>query len=187
VPRAPRRVAGPQTWTALVWLAALPPAGGGTVIAEAGAGAIALTITPDGVAGSVTAAAGAMVVATPDPPALRRWHRLWLSADPATGRVAVGMVPLDGGAETVAIAVMPGLRLPRRRRAADDRGRCRGRPASDGEDRGPGAGRGLSRPLCTSDGDARRTGADRRLGTWRGTCRRSASSMSVGSIATAIW
>ena len=69
VSRGPRREVGPLTWTALVWLAALPPAGGGVVIAE---DAVTLAITPDGVVGSVTAATGAVLVATPQPPALRR-------------------------------------------------------------------------------------------------------------------
>ena len=80
VPRAPRRDAGPCTWTALVWLGAAPE-GEATVICEADGGTVArLAIGRDGVTGIVTGAQGAVVVATGKAPALRRWHRLWLSA-----------------------------------------------------------------------------------------------------------
>jgi N,N-dimethylformamidase len=113
VPRSPKREPGPLTWTALVWMAAMPAPGGATVLAEAedGIGAT-LSIGPEGVTGIVTGAAGAVAVATARPPSLRGWHRVWLSADPGSGRIAVGAVPLDGGAEMVATAVAAGLRLP---------------------------------------------------------------------------
>lgn len=112
VPRAPRREGGPCTWTALVWLAAAPQ-GEATVICETdGDIAARLAIGRDGVAGIVTGTQAAVVVATGMAPALRRWHRLWLSADPATGRVAVGCVPFEAGAATVATAVVQGLRVP---------------------------------------------------------------------------
>ncbi|MBR0652893.1 LamG domain-containing protein [Roseomonas terrae] len=108
VPRAPRRGPGPLTWTALMWLGALPQEEA-VVIAEVADGVAArLSIGPAGVTGTVADG----VVATPQTPALRAWHRLWLSADAGSGRVTVGMVALDGGAESVATAVMPGLRLP---------------------------------------------------------------------------
>ncbi len=104
VPRGPKREAGPVTWTALVWLSVLPRAEA-VVMAEDN---VVLSITPDGVTGSIDGA----VVATAQPLPLRRWHRLWFSADPATGCIAVGFVPLDGGAETVATSLLPGLRVP---------------------------------------------------------------------------
>lgn len=114
VPRPPRRDAGPLTWTALVWMAAMPGPGGATVLAEAEDGAaVTLSVGPEGVTGIVTAASGAMAVATARPPVLRGWHRLWLSADPGSGRIAVGAAPLDGGAAMVATAVAAGLRLPK--------------------------------------------------------------------------
>ena len=114
VPHPPRREAGPLTWTALVWLAVMPGPGGATVLSEAedDIGAT-LSIGPEGVTGIVTTATGAVAVATARAPALRGWHRVWVSADPASGRIAVGAVPLDGGAEMVATAVAAGLRLPR--------------------------------------------------------------------------
>lgn len=112
VPRAPHREAGPLTWTALVWMAA-PPAGEATILCEVAEGVAAtLAIGRDGVTGTVSADAQAVVVATGRAPTLRRWHRVWLSADPGTGRVAVGMAPLDGDAATVATAVVPGLLMP---------------------------------------------------------------------------
>lgn len=112
VPRTPRREPGPLTWTALVWLAVLP-AEQAVILCEVADGVSAtLAIGRDGVTGIVTAEGRAVVVATGRPPALRGWHRLWLSADPGTGRVAVGMAPLDGTAAVVATAVVPGLRVP---------------------------------------------------------------------------
>lgn len=112
VPRTPRREPGPLTWTALVWLAVLP-AEEAVILCEVADGATAtLAIGRDGVTGIVTAEGRAVVVATGRPPALRGWHRLWLSADPGTGRVAVGMAPLDGTAAVVATAVVPALRVP---------------------------------------------------------------------------
>jgi len=114
VPRTPRREPGPLTWTALVWLAVLP-AEQAVILCEVADGVSAtLAIGRDGVTGIVTAEGRAVVVATGRPPALRGWHRLWLSADPGTGRVAVGMAPLDGTAAVVATAVVPGLRVPAR-------------------------------------------------------------------------
>lgn len=112
VPRAPARDPGPLTWTALLWLEALPK-DEAVIIAEADpAAGVTLLLGRDGVSGIVTGAAGAVVVATGRSPALRRWQRLWLSGDPGTGRVAVGMAPLDAGHESVATAVVQGLRLP---------------------------------------------------------------------------
>lgn len=113
VPRPPKREVGPLTWTALVWIATLPDADGGTVLSEAEDGAgVTLAIGRDGLIGTVTATQGTVVVATPVPIPLRRWHRVWLSADPDTGRIAVGAMPLDGGEAVVAAAVVAGLRLP---------------------------------------------------------------------------
>jgi N,N-dimethylformamidase len=112
VPRAPRRAAGPCTWTALVWLAAAPPAEAVVICEAEGDVAATLLIGRDGVTGMVSGAQGSVAVTTGHTPALRRWHRLWLSADPATGRVAVGCMPFEGGAAQVATAVVQGLRVP---------------------------------------------------------------------------
>ncbi|CAH0199643.1 N,N-dimethylformamidase beta subunit family domain-containing protein [Roseomonas sp. CECT 9278] len=111
VPRAPRRDSGPCTWSALVWLAAQPP-DGATVLAETQDGAtVTLSCGPDGLAASFTGEAGSIVVATGRLPALRQWHRVWTSGDPATGCVVVGLQPLDGTA-TVVRGMIAGLRLP---------------------------------------------------------------------------
>lgn len=112
VPRTPRRAPGPLTWTALVWLAVLPAEEAVILCEVAGGATVTLAIGRDGVTGIVTAEGRAVVVATGRSPALRGWHRLWLSADPGTGRMAVGMAPLDGTAAVVATAVVPGLRVP---------------------------------------------------------------------------
>jgi N,N-dimethylformamidase len=111
VPRAPRRGPGPCTWTALVWLQAPPR--DATVLAEVQDGAaVRLAVAPEGLVAVFTADAGTVVVAAGRTLALRRWHRVWMSADPATGRVAVGLQPLDGGPPGVATARIDGLRLP---------------------------------------------------------------------------
>ncbi len=112
VPRAPRREPGPFTWTALIWLAAHPEAEATILCEAAGDAGAAIRIGRDGLKGVVTAAAGAVVVATAHPPPLRGWHRVWLSADPGTGRVAVGMAAAGGDAAAVATATVAGLRLP---------------------------------------------------------------------------
>lgn len=114
VPRAPRRDAGACTWSALLWLAVHPdPRDGATILAETqGGAAVSLLFGPDGLMGCVTGEAGAVVVTTGRRPALRQWHRVWISGDPSTGRVAVGMQPLDDGAGLVAAATITGLRLP---------------------------------------------------------------------------
>lgn len=102
--RSPQRETGPLTWTALVRFDVLPRAEA-VVMAE---GNVALCVSPEGVVARV----GDAAVATERAVALRAWHRLWCSADPGTGRVAVGFVPLDGGAEVVATTVVRGLQLP---------------------------------------------------------------------------
>jgi N,N-dimethylformamidase len=107
VPRAPRLPPGAITWTALVWLA-VPPPGEATVLDHRdGDTAARLGFGAEG----LVAQFGDATIATGAPPPLRRWVRLWMSADPATGRVAVGLQPLDGVA-TVATGTIAGLRLP---------------------------------------------------------------------------
>ncbi len=107
VPRAPRLPSGALTWTALVWLAA--PPGEATVLDHRdGEASLRLAFAQDG----LVAQLGGTTIATGRHPALRRWHRLWVSADPGTGRAVVGLQPLEGGAATVATATIAGLRLP---------------------------------------------------------------------------
>ena len=114
VPRAPRRDPGACTWSALLWLAAHPdPRDGATVLTEAQDGvAVSLAFGPDGLTGRFSGAAGDVVVTTGQQPPLRTWHRVWISADPATGRTVVGMQPFEGGAPVAASATIVGLRLP---------------------------------------------------------------------------
>lgn len=119
VPRPPRRDgAGTAcTWTALVWLGALPD-GEAAVLSEEQEGAVVtLSIGPEGAMAEVVSGGGGPTrLATGAPPPLRRWLRLWLSADPATGRVLLGQQPLApegrGGPPVLAAAARPGLALP---------------------------------------------------------------------------
>lgn len=111
VPRAPRRAAGSCTWSVLVWFTRA--AQDATIIAERESGAdVSLAIGAEGVVATVTGASGPVRIATGQALAPRRWHRLWLSADPASGRVVVGMQALDGGAGVTAGTTVPRLQLP---------------------------------------------------------------------------
>ncbi len=111
VPRAPRRGEGPCTWSALIWFTRASQ--DATILAEREDGAdVCIAIGPEGVVATVTGAAGPVRIATGLAPAPRRWHRLWVSADPSNGGVLVGMQPLDGGTATTAATTVAGLRLP---------------------------------------------------------------------------
>ena len=111
IPTGPQRdPAAPCTWTALVW-----PGLVGHVQAVISDGAATLSIGPHGAVAEIEGT----TVATTLPLALRRWHRVWMSADPATGAVIVGQQALHGGghaltpgAATTARATHPGLRIP---------------------------------------------------------------------------
>ena len=112
VPRAPRRGTWPCTWSALVWFTRAPQ--DATIIAERENGVdVSLAIGTEGVVATVTGASGPVRIATDQVPAPRRWHRLWVSADAASGRVLVGLQPFDGGSAITATTTVAGLRLPR--------------------------------------------------------------------------
>jgi N,N-dimethylformamidase len=108
IPAGPRRQPGATTWTALVWLAALPPGEAAVISEEDPAAPVSLCITPTGLAARL----GPHALATEGSLGLRRWHRLWLSADPATGAVTLGSLPIEGGQGHAAHASFPGLALP---------------------------------------------------------------------------
>src|SRR5262245_50056850 len=92
---------GPLTVTALVWPTLASP-GEQCAISRwdaAGGAGWALSAGPDGVVARIGAAGGApIVLATGRPLALRRWHRIWLVADPAAGLLRVGQMGLAGAA-----------------------------------------------------------------------------------------
>jgi N,N-dimethylformamidase len=111
VARPPRRPPGPCTWTALVRLEAHPPEPAAVLSEEQDGAAITLLAGAGGVAAEMLAGGARHRLATGMPWPLRRWVRVWLSADPATGRVVLGQQPL-GGEPAVAEAALPGLVLP---------------------------------------------------------------------------
>jgi len=100
------RTPGPLTVTALVW-----PTYAATrdqcVLSrwdEAGGAGWALSLGPGGATARV---GGALVVGTGHPLSLRRWHRIWLVADPASGTLRVGHATLTGGGREEASAPLP--------------------------------------------------------------------------------
>jgi len=113
VPRAPRRDAGLACcWSALVWLAAPPPAEAAILSEEQEARSVTLAIGPEGATARIACAAGVTTLATGTPLRLLCWYRLWLSADPASGRLLLGQQVLDGTGLSMAEAVLGGLALP---------------------------------------------------------------------------
>jgi N,N-dimethylformamidase len=120
VPAGPLRDAQAAcTWTALVWPGR--PDRIQTVLHEAcGDVTVTLSVGPEGAMAELNGLGGGARVATGQPLAPRRWHRVWLSADPATGEIVVGQLALEQGghartpdtAATVARGIRPGLRLP---------------------------------------------------------------------------
>lgn len=119
IPAGPRRdPAAACSWTALVWPGR--DERGQVVISEQdGTGVATLSIGPDGVVAELDGAGEITRLATGVKLELRRWHRVWMSADPATGAVAVGQQALEHhghartpSAGTFAQATWPGLRLP---------------------------------------------------------------------------
>ncbi len=99
VPRGPARdprAAG--TWTVLLWMPR--PGAPQAVLAEESAAEGApdcRIVLSAGAAGAVARLAwpgGSATVATAAPLGAQRWYRLWLSADPATGTLSLGQVPL---------------------------------------------------------------------------------------------
>jgi N,N-dimethylformamidase len=108
------RLAGPLTVTALVWPTLAREES--CVVArwdEAGGAGWALSIGPRGVTARAGVAGGeSLTVTTGRPLALRRWHRVWLVADPAAGTLRAGHAPLGGGGrEEMAAPLPPGARL----------------------------------------------------------------------------
>jgi N,N-dimethylformamidase len=57
-------------------------------------------------------AGGSVTVETGTALRARQWHRVWVSADPATGIVVVGQVGLAGGVSATGVAEASGLGLP---------------------------------------------------------------------------
>jgi N,N-dimethylformamidase len=83
------------------------------VLAETGGGAeIVLSIGPDGASARLAWPGGRATAATCVRLRARRWYRVWVSADPATGRVVVGQQAVADGAPALAGTSAAGLLLP---------------------------------------------------------------------------
>src|SRR5262249_46842179 len=109
------RLPGPLSVTALVW-PTLAPRSEQCVVSrwEEGSGAgWSLSLTADGVTARVgTSGSAPIALGTGGALALRRWHRIWLVADPATGSLRVGHAALSGsGREEASAPLPPGARL----------------------------------------------------------------------------
>jgi N,N-dimethylformamidase len=103
--------ATPCSWTALIWPGVVKRRQ--AVLAETGSGGeIALSIGPDGAGARIVWPGGSATVATGETLRVRRWYRVWVSADPTTGRVVVGQQAVAHGAPAVAGTTAAGLRLP---------------------------------------------------------------------------
>lgn len=108
VAHPPRRPAGPCTWSALALLEAMPPRDAALLSEEQPGAAVTMGVGPKGAWAEITPGIR-IEIGTPWP--LRQWMRIWLSADPATGKITLGQQPLGGTPDT-AQAEQPGLRLP---------------------------------------------------------------------------
>jgi N,N-dimethylformamidase len=111
VPEGPRRDASaPCTWTVLV-NAGVNDASQTLLAEETANAAIILQIGAHGATARITSAGTATELATGTPMQPRRWYRVWLSAEPAGGRVLLGQQSLDGAPVTSARQV-PAFDLP---------------------------------------------------------------------------
>ncbi len=79
---------------------------------EDDAASVVLSVGPDGAGARLTWQDGSLALATHAPLGKNRWYRLWLTVDPASGRVLIGQQALAGGASAVSEAACEGLYLP---------------------------------------------------------------------------
>lgn len=108
VAHPPRRPTGPCTWSALALLEAMPPTDAALLSEEQPDAAVTMGVGPGGAWAEI---APGIRIETGVPWPLRQWMRIWLSADPATGKITLGQQPLGGEPATMQ-AGQPGLRLP---------------------------------------------------------------------------
>ena len=99
------------TWTVLVWSGALETES--TVLSEQDAQSrVALRVAQSSASAELAWPGGALRVATEAQLKSRRWYRVWLAADPQTGRVAIGQRQLGQGAPDTATGEGKNLVLP---------------------------------------------------------------------------
>jgi N,N-dimethylformamidase len=106
-----RNAAAACTWTVLVRPGVADA--GQVMLAEEGRDAsVALFIGENGATARIGSAGAPVVVAAGAPIQAARWYRVWVAADPASGRVVVGQQALDGAAAVTHEALSPGFSLP---------------------------------------------------------------------------
>jgi len=112
VPAGPiRDPASACTWTALVWPGVVNHQQ--AILAETGSGAeVVLSIGPDGASARLAWPGGTATVGTSVQLRVRRWYRVWVGIEPATGRVVVGQQTVTDGAPVLAATPAVGIRLP---------------------------------------------------------------------------
>jgi N,N-dimethylformamidase len=100
-----------RTYVAIVYPGVLDRAQA-VMAQEDTAASVALTVGPDGAAARLSWPGGSLEVATGSSMRTNRWYRVWLTADPAAGRVTVGQEALDGSATETRDAAAVALVLP---------------------------------------------------------------------------
>lgn len=112
VERAPGRSAhAPCTWTVLVQ-AGVPEQPAAVLAEETSDSAMVLSVGPAGAEVSMVWPNGALKLATEVPLKVRRWYRLWVAADPASGRIVLGQQDLDRSPPVAVEAHANGVVLP---------------------------------------------------------------------------
>src|SRR5690242_18112943 len=107
IPKGPTRSAAAAcTWTVLLWTAHF---GDATLLSE---GDVRIGLDRAGVFAELPGPDGAVRVSAGASLQPRQWYRVWLSADPSSGRVVVGHQALGSSASTQASHQLSGLRLP---------------------------------------------------------------------------
>ncbi len=112
VDRGPTDASGAaRSWTVLV-RAGVVDSEQALLAQEADDASVVLLFGANGASARLRCANGEVAVATGTPVAAARWYRVWLAADPGSGRVMVGQQPLDSIAPATAAIHASELRLP---------------------------------------------------------------------------
>ena len=100
-----------RSWTVLV-RAGVVDGEQALLAQEADDAGVVLLLGANGVSARIRWDSHHVAVATGTPVTAARWYRVWLAADPASGRVLIGQQPLHSIAPTTAAVHTNGLRLP---------------------------------------------------------------------------
>ncbi|KAI9004313.1 N,N-dimethylformamidase large subunit [Hyaloraphidium curvatum] len=111
----PKREDGPgSTWSVLVWTNGERKEER-AILTESGAegtGSMTLLAATSGASAEIGTSKGTVTIKSARQLAPWKWHRIWLSVDPAKGMAKLGVVDLETGTETVDAADCPGAVLP---------------------------------------------------------------------------